>query len=284
MGPSLDLFDPFDEYDLAFHPTPFPSLRWMTEPPKKERDALTGQTRRKAEKVRFTLPVGAYRPENLSVKVIGRKLVIDARQEEREGDDFNVKEFRKHYDLPENASLEHMASFVTPNGTLVVEFPLITETKERADHQHQVERYGTDDNLFNYDEFFKSTFLPKITSDEKTGEKKIDMELDMTGFRPDQIQVHVKDHDLVVQAESNYKDKDRAARSFIYKAVRLPPGANTDKMRSFLHNGKKLVITAPYNETKPALERGDPNNKITGSSSPTSSTRSTLGSTHSTLE
>ncbi|CAF0938046.1 unnamed protein product, partial [Didymodactylos carnosus] len=27
MGPSLDLFDPFDEYDLAFHPTPFPSLR-----------------------------------------------------------------------------------------------------------------------------------------------------------------------------------------------------------------------------------------------------------------
>ena len=60
---------------------------------------------------------------------------------------------RKTYDLPENASFEHMASFLTARGfskifsqhiiylmnsiylgTLVVEFPLITQSKERGDY------------------------------------------------------------------------------------------------------------------------------------------------------
>jgi len=39
---------------------------------------------------------------------------------------------RKTYDIPENASFEHMTSFLTSKGTLVVEFPLVTETKQRG--------------------------------------------------------------------------------------------------------------------------------------------------------
>lgn len=39
---------------------------------------------------------------------------------------------RKTYELPENASLEHMTSFLTAKGTLVVEFPLVTPVKERG--------------------------------------------------------------------------------------------------------------------------------------------------------
>lgn len=57
---------------------------------------------------------------------------------------------RKTYDLPENASFEHMTSFLTAkglkfvcfsfvstgffsSGTLVVEFPLVTPPKERGE-------------------------------------------------------------------------------------------------------------------------------------------------------
>jgi hypothetical protein len=32
------------------------------------------------------------------------------------GEDFSVKEMRKTYDLPENASFEHMTSFLTAKG------------------------------------------------------------------------------------------------------------------------------------------------------------------------
>ena len=56
---------------------------------------------------------------------------------------------------------------------------------------------------FNFDEFFKSAFEPKVLNDREKGGKKIDLSLDMTGFKPDQIQIHLKDHDLIVQVNIN---------------------------------------------------------------------------------
>jgi len=305
FGPSLDLFDPFDEIDLASHRMQN-ALQWLQDPPRLQRELcpVTGHKKRPhSDKFRVTLDVIGYKPEDLSVKVIGRKLFIDGKQELRDGEDFSVKEMRKTYDLPENASFEHMTSFLTAKGTLVVEFPMVTQTKERDDHHHQLQQYGANLKEFNFDEFFKSAFEPKITDDTEKGGKKIDLSLDMTGFRPDQIQVHLKDHDLIVQAESSSSDKHHTARSYIYKAVTLPPNIDVDHMRSFLHDGKRLIITAPYHENtaalsngkNAALERGDHNLtslkngtdktdlKIPQCASPASSTCSIAGSVNSTL-
>ncbi len=81
------------------------------------------------------MDVTGYKPEDLSVKVVGRKLYIDGKQEFRDGniqmieketfiwslffilgEDYSVKEMRKVYDIPENASFEHMTSFLTTKG------------------------------------------------------------------------------------------------------------------------------------------------------------------------
>jgi len=300
LGPSLDLFDPFDEIDLSSHRMQT-ALQWLQDPPRLQRELcpVTGHKKRPhSDKFRVTLDVTGYKPEDLSVKVVGRKLFIDGKQEFRDGEDFSVKEMRKTYDVPENASFEHMTSFLTAKGTLVVEFPLVTQTKERDDHHHQVQKYGDNVKEFNFDEFFKSAFEPKISDDIEKGTKKIDMSLDMTGFRPDQIQIHLKDHELMVQAESSSSDK-HTARSYIYKAVTLPPNIDVERMRSFLHDGKRLMITAPYHENiatisngkNGVLERGDHimsslkngDLKIPPRASPTSSTCSIAGSVNSTL-
>ena len=119
----------------------------------------------------------------------------------------------------------------------------------------------------------------------------------MTGFRPEQIQIHLKDHDLIVQGESSASDKHHTARSYIYKAVTLPPNIDVEHMRSFLHDGKRLVITAPYREKVPAISNGKSDAhdsakssaskddaKLVSSTSPTSSTCSIAGSVNSTLE
>ncbi|CAF1022036.1 unnamed protein product [Adineta ricciae] len=301
FGPSLDLFDPFDEVDLASHRMQS-ALQWLQDPPRLQRELcpVTGHKKRAhTDKFRVTLDVSGYKPEDLSVKVVGRKLFIDGKQEFREGEDFSTKEMRKTYDIPENASFEHMTSFLTAKGTLVVEFPLITPVKERDDHHHQVQQYSAHVKEFNFDEFFKSAFEPKISDDAEKSGKKIDLSLDMTGFRPDQIQIHLKDHDLIVQAESSSSDKQHTARSYIYKAVTLPPNIDVEHMRSFLHDGKRLVITAPYHEdmsalkqrTAGALSHGDQSATSTKPSdlhmnqcsSPTSSTCSIAGSVNSTL-
>jgi len=305
FGPSLDLFDPFDEVDLASHRMQN-ALQWLQDPPRLQRELcpVTGHKKRPhSDKFRVTLDVTGYKPEDLAVKVVGRKLYIDGKQEFRDGEDFAVKEMRKAYDLPENATLEHMTSFLTAKGTLVVEFPLLTQAKERDDHQHQLKKYGDNVKEFNFDEFFKSAFEPRIFDDIEKGGKKIELSLDMSNFRPDQIQIHLKDHDLIVQAESSSPDKHHIARSYIYKAVTLPPNIDVERMRSFLHDGKRLIITAPYHENiasisngkNGALERGDhtisslkngihrDDLKIPPGASPTSSTCSIAGSVNSTL-
>jgi HSP20 family molecular chaperone IbpA len=304
FGPSLDLFDPFDETDVASDRMQN-ALQWLQDPPRLQRELcpVTGHKKRPhSDKFRVTLDVTGYRPEDLSVKVVGRKLFIDGKQEFREGEDFSVKEMRKTYDIPENASFEHMTSFLTAKGTLVVEFPLITQQKERDDHHHQLQQYGANVKEFNFDEFFKSAFEPKISDDVEKGGKKIDLSLDMHGFKPEQIQIHLKDHDLIVQAESATSDKQHTARSYIYKAITLPPNIDIEHMRSFLHNGKRLVITAPYHENVSAIsngknsvhEHGDhcmtslknglhkDECKISHCASPTSSTCSIAGSVNST--
>ncbi len=71
------------------------------------------------------------------------------------------------------------------------------------DHHHQLKQIGDSIKEFNFDEFFKSAFEPKVTDDKERGGKKIELSLDMTGFRPDQIQIHLKDHDLIVQVNIN---------------------------------------------------------------------------------
>jgi len=174
FGPSLDLFDPFDEVDLASHRMQS-ALQWLQDPPNLQRELcpVTGHKKRPhSDKFRVTLDVTGYKPEDLSVKVVGRKLFIDGKQEFRDGEDFSVKEMRKTYDLPENASFEHMTSFLTSKGTLVVEFPLITQTKERDDHHHQLQKYGANVKEFNFDEFFKSAFEPKICDDTEKRRKE----------------------------------------------------------------------------------------------------------------
>jgi len=297
LGPSLDLFDPFDEIDLASHRMQT-ALQWLQDPPRLQRELcpVTGHKKRPhSDKFRVTLDVHGYKPEDLSVKVVGRKLFIEGKQEVRDGEDFSVKEMRKTYDIPEHASFEHMTSFLTAKGTLVVEFPLITQGKERDDHHHQLQKYGANIKEFNFDEFFKSAFEPKIIDDVEKGGKRIDLSLDMSGFRPDQIQIHLKDRDLVVQGESSSSDKHNTARSYIYKAVTLPSNIDVEHMRSFLHDGKRLIITAPYHENASAikngkngvLEHGDhnikDNIKMHQCASPTSSTCSIAGSVNSTL-
>jgi len=300
FGQSLDVFDPFDELDLASHQMQS-ALQWLQDPPRLQQELcpVTGHKKRAhSDKFRVTLDVTGFKPEDLSVKVVGRKLFINGKQEFRDGEDFSVKEMRKTYDLPENASFEHMTSFLTKKGTLVVEFPLITLAKERDDHRHQLEKYGANVKEFNFDEFFKSAFEPKISDDaDKKGGKKIDLSLDMTGFRPDQIQIHLKDHDLIVQAESSASDKHHTARSYIYKAVTLPPNIDIEHMRSFLHDGKRLVISAPYNENVATISNGKNGGgdhyvdlskigddfKIRQCASPTSSTCSIAGSVNSTF-
>ncbi|CAF4715021.1 unnamed protein product, partial [Rotaria magnacalcarata] len=57
-----------------------------------------------AEKFRVQLNVAGFNPESIKTKVEGRKVIVEAKQEDRLPDgDFHTRELRKSYELPEHA-------------------------------------------------------------------------------------------------------------------------------------------------------------------------------------
>lgn len=75
------------EYFPEWMPNMF-SFRWLQDPPRLQRELcpVTGHKKRPhSDKFRITLDVTGYKPEDLSVKVVGRKLFIDGKQELRDG-------------------------------------------------------------------------------------------------------------------------------------------------------------------------------------------------------
>ncbi len=57
-----------------------------------------------SEKFRVQLNVAGFNPDTIRTRVEGRKVFVEAKQEERQvNGDFSMREIRKTYDLPEHA-------------------------------------------------------------------------------------------------------------------------------------------------------------------------------------
>ena len=68
-----------------------------------------------------------FKPEEIQVKTVDRKLVVTARHEERSAGRTSVREFSREFDLPANVDPNTVVASMTPeNGKLVVEAPFVS--------------------------------------------------------------------------------------------------------------------------------------------------------------
>jgi HSP20 family molecular chaperone IbpA len=266
FGDQLDFFDPWNDFDTF--PTAFSTrpnaFRWVNAPPRLTHSSSNGQDSQslqptspapQSEKFRVQLNVAGFNPETVKTRVEGRKVIVEAKQEDRQPDgDFNIREIRKTYELPEHADSANLASFVTPNNMLVIEVPVNHPRMERrpsqtfADNQTLAQFGVFRDPIFDYSGFIGSPdFRPRVI-DVGPGQKQIKMALAVKNYRPEQIKVSVKNNELLVQAENVYNDNNRSERSFLTKSISLPPGTQADKLQSFLNADGQLEIEAPFFE------------------------------------
>jgi HSP20 family molecular chaperone IbpA len=267
FGDQLDLFDPWRDLDtfptaLAIQPNAF---RWVDQPQRltsqHHRHAQPTSATPHAEKFRVQLNVAGFNPETINTKVEGRKVFIEAKQEDRQPDgDYNIRQLRKSYDLPEHADASRMASYITPNNMFVIEVPIQNPEHEKRLEEakktnHDLAQFGEHrDPVFDYVGFLGgSDFQPRIV-DKGNNQKQLEMSVGMKNFRPQEIKVSVKNNELIVQGEHQHKDANRSERSFFYKSTILPPGTQVDNLQSFLTDDGQLKIEAPYVEQKPGQQ------------------------------
>ncbi len=110
FGDQLDFFDPWRDLDtfptaLSIRPNAF---RWVNQPQRLTHGTRPSESSTSpapnAEKFRVQLNVAGFNPETVKTKVEGRKVIVEANQEDRQADgDFNIRQLRKTYELPEHA-------------------------------------------------------------------------------------------------------------------------------------------------------------------------------------
>jgi HSP20 family molecular chaperone IbpA len=112
FGDQLDFFDPwYDPTTVVIVPNTF---RWINEPQQladtsnnaKKNDKNIGQTSKapNSEKFRVQLNVAGFNPETIKTKIEDRKVIIEVNQEDRQPNgDYNIRQLRKSYELPEYA-------------------------------------------------------------------------------------------------------------------------------------------------------------------------------------
>ncbi|CAF4490000.1 unnamed protein product [Rotaria socialis] len=265
FGDQLDFFDPWRDFDtfpaaLSIQPNAF---RWVDEPLRlahhHHRNNHPGSTRPHAEKFRVQLNVAGFNPESIKTKVEGRKVIVEAKQEDRQPDgDFHTRELRKSYELPEHADATHLASYVTPNNMFVIEVPIKNPEAEQRLQQASTDtqslaQFGSyRDPFFDYTGFLGgSDFEPRIV-DKGNNQKQLELTVGMKDCKPQEIKVSVKNNELIVQGEHRHKDKNRSERSFFFKSTTLPPGTQIDQLQSHLTDDGQLKIEAPFVEQKEA--------------------------------
>ncbi len=126
FGDQLDFFDPWRDFEtfptaLAIQPNAF---RWINEPRHITRSSsssyhstssnansgntiipvTTSITPVLSEKFRVQLNVAGFNPETIQTKVEQGKIIVEAKQEDRQADgDYHIRQLRKSYPLPEHA-------------------------------------------------------------------------------------------------------------------------------------------------------------------------------------
>lgn len=186
--------DPFDEVDLLAGT----DLMWLNRPSL----IRTYYVPRQPEKYRVTVDCKGYDPMSIKTETCGKKVIVTAREEQRvDSDNYTMKEFKKSYDLPANALVDKLTSYVVGKDQLIIEVPL------------QEERVCT-----------QELYLHPVVSEDK---KFVSMEFAFPEYLdPSKVSVVCKDNDLIIRAEDRLGTWDKQSHFSYYKRVTMP--SNTD--------------------------------------------------------
>ena len=115
------------------------------------------------------------------------------------------------------------------------------------------------DRATNYGSFF-SPFLRRTLPIEtsKDGQRLFRIEVDLTDFKPEDIQVSVKKGEVIIKAKSEHSESNiKQNREFNYR-YSLPEDADIDKVRSLLKTDGRLVIEAPLPQVEAKADKEIP--------------------------
>jgi len=88
-------------------------------------------------KLRLTVDAGEFRPEELVVKTMDKKLIVHAEHVEKAAGKTLHKEFNKEYELPESVDQSAITAYIGDENKLIIEAPLKNQVRKYSLTQSQ---------------------------------------------------------------------------------------------------------------------------------------------------
>lgn len=177
------------------------------------------------------LNMGDVKPEELYISTSGRTVSLDVKQEFMEGNSTVTRKYTRSINLPENVDPKLLDASLEPDGTLILEAPVIVPEYQK----HRDQSFTTE--------------WP-VVSDPETHQRKIRQELPLQDYKPDDIHVKTVDGKVVVTAEKEEIVGGATVRKEYHKAFDIPENVDPFSVTAFVTSEGTLVMEAPLNLIK----------------------------------
>uniref|UniRef100_A0A0N4WTU4 Hsp20/alpha crystallin family protein n=1 Tax=Haemonchus placei TaxID=6290 RepID=A0A0N4WTU4_HAEPC len=180
----------------------------------------------------ISLDVSKFKPDELKVNIDGRTLTVEGKQEVKEDSSYTSRSFLRQWTVPEDVDVEQIRSTLTEDGHLAIEVPKPKPaiTSRNIPIQKAIDRTP-----------LKDQFQLQMVDDDK----KFAVSLDVSQFRPEELNVHLEGRELTIEGKQECKTENSAMhRSFTRKWL-LPENVDLEAIRTQLDDKGHLSVEAP---------------------------------------
>lgn len=92
---------------------------------------------------KVVIDVRQFKPEEISVKVVDRCIVVEAKHEEKRDEHGSIsRQFLRKYLLPDRADLDQVSSTISSDGILIITAPLKKEPEKPKERVIKIQQTG----------------------------------------------------------------------------------------------------------------------------------------------
>lgn len=189
----------------------------------------------------------------------------------REAENYTLREMKRTYKLPANAEVDKLASYMAPNGKLMIEIPLAQPQKEQPAKQQaqQKQAQPSQQQPAKPEEQKQQQKQQPQPQEQQPPAKEKEKEIEVTWVSPGEdmvprvtdgrvemrlqlpeaieaskVKVTCKDNDLVVTVRDEQEKGDKLSEIFFYRRTTLPDNTDLKELKCTL-DGNLLTVKAP---------------------------------------
>lgn len=267
-------FDPYARLEQILHQ---PQLNWIHRPDTPLKATSTKQQQQQPDvpqRYRIALDCRGFKPDSLKCEFKdvqgGQKVlrIVGLEEAGKKGSDsFKRHELNRSFMLPGNVNIAKMVSYLTPDGKLIVEFPLRSGVKSniassrsvspvrQQQQQHQQRTFGVNKSSMTQQQPKQSSLSPTRfnvpQSPTRVGRaggvdaKDLKIRLPLPAhISPDKIKVSINNGDLIMRCEDSKVDQNEATTIHAFLRYKLPNNIDVKSLKC-VKEDSHLLVTAP---------------------------------------